>query len=77
MANNALKPGRYRHYKGTEYQVIAVAKHSETLADMVVYKELCENELAQLWVRPLTIFMEEVEIDGRKVNRFEYLGKDE
>jgi len=61
--------GKYRHYKGNTYEVIGVAKHSETLQEMVVYRALYgENEL---WVRPLSMFLEEVEADGKKVPRFE------
>lgn len=71
MVNNNLKLGRYRHYKGKEYQVIGVAKHSETLEDLVVYRALY-NE-GQIWVRPLKMFLEEVEIDGKKIPRFGFI----
>jgi hypothetical protein len=67
-----LRLGRYKHYKGGEYEVIGVAKHSETLEDMVVYRALYGDN--QIWVRPLKMFMEDVEIDGQKIPRFEYLG---
>lgn len=73
MENNILKLGRYKHYKGNEYEVIGVAKHSETPEYLVVYRELYGNH--NLWVRPLRIFIEEVEIDGKKVSRFEYIDK--
>ena len=66
------KPGIYQHYKGKKYRVIGVAKHSETLEDMVVYEALYENEVSKLWVRPLDMFLEEVEIDGKIVPRFKY-----
>lgn len=69
-----IKAGRYRHYKGREMRVIGVAKHSETLEDMVVYEEPT-NELSKLWVRPASMFTEEVEVDGKKIKRFEYLGE--
>ncbi len=69
-----LKKGLYEHYKGEKYRVIEVAKHSETLEDMVVYEALYENEISKLWVRPLAMFLEEVEIDGKKMPRFRYLG---
>ncbi len=65
-----LKLGKYRHYKGNEYEVIGIAKHSETLEEMVVYRALYGNN--DLWVRPLKIFLEKVEIDRKKVPRFKY-----
>ncbi|MCX6763502.1 MAG: DUF1653 domain-containing protein [Candidatus Moranbacteria bacterium] len=68
-----LKLGKYRHYKGNKYEVIGIAKHSETLEDLVVYRALYgENEL---WVRPVKMFFEEVEVDGKKIPRFEYIGE--
>ena len=69
-----LKLGKYKHYKGKQYEVISIARHSETLENMVVYKALYLPEGENLWVRPLTMFTEEVEMDGKKVPRFEYLG---
>lgn len=63
--------GRYRHYKGNEYEVIDVARHSETLEDMVVYRALYGDH--GLWVRPLAMFAEEVEVNGEKVPRFRHL----
>lgn len=71
MDNKELKLGRYRHFKGKEYEVIGVAKHSETLEEMVVYKALYGE--GQTWVRPLAMFLEEVEIDGKKIPRFQYI----
>lgn len=68
MVNNIIKPGKYRHYKGKEYMVIGTAKHSEALEDMVVYRALYAEE--QIWVRPLEMFVEEVEVNGEKVPRF-------
>ena len=62
-------PGRYRHYKGGEYQVIGTARHSETDELLVVYRCLYDND--SLWVRPLAMFMETVLVDGREVPRFE------
>ncbi len=67
-----LKLGIYEHYKKIKVEVIGVAKHSETLEEMVVYRHLNTGEL---WVRPLAMFMENVEIDGKKVPRFRYLGE--
>ncbi|OGI16249.1 MAG: hypothetical protein A3E38_02770 [Candidatus Moranbacteria bacterium RIFCSPHIGHO2_12_FULL_54_9] len=72
-----LKLGKYRHYKGKEYEVIGVAKHSETLEDLVVYRALYDSEEfgdKALWVRPQAMFLEEIEIDGKKALRFEYIG---
>lgn len=63
------KAGRYRHYKGNEYEVIGVAKHSETLEELVVYRPLYGER--GLWVRPRAMFLEKVEVDGRVVPRFE------
>jgi hypothetical protein len=65
-----LKPGRYRHYKGREYRVIGVARHSETEEELVVYQPLYEGAYP-LWVRPLAMFVEE--IDGAP--RFAYVGE--
>lgn len=74
MGNNMLKLGKHRHYKGKEYRVIGLAKHSETLEELVVYEALYENELSRLWIRPLSIFAEEIEVGGKRVKRFEYVG---
>ena len=68
---NEIKLGRYEHYKGKQYEVIGLAKHSETLEKLVVYCALYgENDL---WVRPKKMFFEMVEIEGKKVPRFKYL----
>lgn len=65
-----LKEGKkYRHFKGMEYLVIHRARHSETLEELVVYKALY-GEMG-IWVRPLNMFMEQVEVNGKVVNRFE------
>jgi hypothetical protein len=69
-----LKPGRYRHYKGKEYIVLGIAKHSETEEKLVVYRTDYGDK--DLWVRPLTMFDETVELDGQQVARFEFLGAD-
>lgn len=71
MGNNHFKLGKYKHYKGNEYEVIGVAKHSETLEEMVVYRALYGEK--QIWVRPIQIFLEEIEIDGKKTLRFQCL----
>lgn len=64
----AIRPGRYRHYKGNEYTVLGVARHSETLDELVVYRQ--EYGDHSLWVRPAAMFLESVEIEGKKVPRF-------
>lgn len=68
VANSMITLGKYRHYKGNEYEVIAVARHSETLEEMVVYKALYGQE--DVWVRPLKMFLEDVDVDGVMVPRF-------
>jgi hypothetical protein len=68
-----IKLGKYRHYKGNEYEVIGVAKHSETLETLVIYKDFYSGD-ESLWARPLKMFVEEIEIDGKKMVRFEYIG---
>jgi hypothetical protein len=67
-ATAKVRPGRYRHYKGNDYEVIGIARHSETEEEMVVYRQLYGDH--SLWVRPLTMFLEQVEVDGRLVPRF-------
>lgn len=69
-----IKTGVYRHSKsGKEYRVIGVAKHSETLEEFVVYEALYKNPESKLWVRPIDMFIEKVEIDVKKVPRFVWL----
>jgi hypothetical protein len=70
-----IKPGKYRHYKGRLYLVVGIVKHSETLEVMVLYISLYDNDTSQMWVRPAAMFEEEVEVDGKKVPRFKYLGE--
>ena len=71
-----MKLGRYQHAKtGNYYRVIGVAKHSETLGEFVVYESLYENTTSKLWVRPLKMFIEKVEINGKKVPRFKFVGE--
>jgi hypothetical protein len=60
--------GRYRHYKGGEYEVMGVARHSETLEAMVMYRPLYND--SGWWVRPLGMFVEEIEVDGKRQRRF-------
>lgn len=66
--------GTYQHYKGMNYQVTGLARHSETLEWMVIYECLYENEAAKVWVRPLSMFTEEIEVDGIRRPRFRYIG---
>ena len=66
-----LKMGKYKHYKGNFYQVEGVATHSETEESMVIYRPLYGE--SALWVRPLTMFLEEVEIEGKSQARFDYV----
>lgn len=63
-----ITPGTYRHYKGNNYEVLGVARHSETEEEMVVYRCLYGDH--SLWVRPLAMFMETVQVDGCAVPRF-------
>ena len=65
--------GIYEHFKGGRYEVIGVARHSETLEEMVVYRNLDDHGL---WVRPIKMFLEEVERDGKKMPRFRYVGEE-
>jgi len=68
-----IPPGKYTHYKGKEYEVMGMALHSETLEKMVVYKPLYSTPdipEGTLWVRPLDMFMESVEVNGKTVPRF-------
>lgn len=64
-----IQPGRYRHYKGNEYTVLGVARHSETLEELVVYRQ--EYGDRGLWVRPAVMFVETVVMEGRAVPRFQ------
>ena len=66
-----IKLGKYKHFKGNEYQVLGIAKNSETLEEMVVYKALYGD--GSLWVRPASMWNETVERDGKVFKRFEYI----
>ena len=72
MSNLTPRPeaplGRYRHYKGNEYEVLGVVRHSETLAPLVLYRPL-DND-SGLWVRPYAMFFEEVDVNGVRMPRF-------
>ena len=69
----SIKPGRYRHFKGNEYEVLGVARHSETREEMVVYRALY-GEFG-LWVRPASMCNEIVERDGKTFRRFTYISQ--
>ena len=69
--HNKIKLGKYQHYKGNFYQVEGIATHSETMEQMVVYRPLYGE--GALWVRPLTMFIEDVKIDGKKQARFAFV----
>jgi hypothetical protein len=73
-----MKLGKYKHFKGTEVEVIGIALHSETEEPMVVYLHpdpVKGKEENTMWVRPLKMFEEEVEVGGQKIPRFKYIGK--
>ena len=63
--------GKYEHYKGKPYRVLAIARHSETLEEMVVYQQLYGEE--GVWVRLLGMFLETVEVDGKVIPRFRHI----
>jgi len=69
----SIAVGRYRHYKGGEYNVLHVARHEETLEPLVIYQSV-ENP-SQIWARPIDVFQECVESNGRILPRFQYIGK--
>lgn len=68
---SSIKSGLYRHYKGADYQVYSLVKHSETEEELVLYKALYGDY--GLWVRPLKMFTEMVSIDGKMLPRFEFI----
>ncbi len=69
----SVKLGKYRHFKGNEYEVIHIAKHSETLENMVVYRALYGD--GDVWVRPESMWNETIERDGKILKRFTYIEK--
>jgi hypothetical protein len=69
-----IKPGRYRHFKGNEYEVLYLATHSETLEPMVVYRALYGER--GVWVRPASMWNEMMERDGQTFRRFTYIGEE-
>lgn len=66
-----VQPGRYRHYKGPEYEVLGIARHSETEEEFVVYRALYGE--GGLWIRPATMFLEMVTVDGQPYPRFQLI----
>lgn len=72
--NDLIIGGIYQHYKGKNYIVRSLARHSETLEWMVFYECLYENPEGKLWVRPMGMFLESVTLDGKTVPRFKYIG---
>ena len=68
---NSIKPGKYRHFKGNEYEVIGIANHSETMEPMVVYRALYGE--GGLWVRPASMWDETIERDGKIYKRFTFI----
>ncbi len=73
MTGQQLQAGKYRHYKGNEYEVIGIASHSESEESLVVYRPLYGE--GKLWVRPLDMFTELVNVEGKQIPRFKYLGE--
>lgn len=69
----SIKPGRYRHFKDKEYEVLGIARHSETKEELVVYRALYGD--FGLWVRPVSMWNETVERDGKTFRRFTYIGE--
>ena len=65
-----MELGLYKHYKGNIYEVIGIAKHSETLEEMVVYKATYQADVENLWVRPKTMFLESIEVNELITKRF-------
>lgn len=70
-SDNKIKSGRYRHFKGNEYEVLYLARHSETMEEMVVYRALYGN--FEVWARPASMWDEEVEYNGSICKRFLYM----
>ena len=72
-----IKLGIYKHYKGKLYKVIGIGRHSETLEEFVVYQTLYENEFGKdsIWIRPKSMFLEEIEFEGKRVPRFKYISE--
>jgi hypothetical protein len=71
-----VEGGPYEHYKGKPYRVHGTVRHSETLEELVLYETLYQNDLGKMWVRPKKMFLETVEIGGKVVPRFKFVGKE-
>ncbi len=69
----SCKKGIYQHYKGNFYEVLDVARHTETLENLVVYRALYGER--ELWVRPLEMFLEQIQVDAKTVPRFRYISE--
>lgn len=74
MTTDLIIGGVYQHYKGKNYIVKDLARHSESLEWMVIYECLYENPAGKIWARPLAMFTETVEVDGKTIPRFKYIG---
>lgn len=74
MNTAIVKGGLYRHYKNKMYRAVDVVRHSETLEELVLYEALYENKLGKLWVRPLQMFLEDIELEGKQMPRFTFMG---
>jgi len=71
-----MKLGKYQHYKGNFYEVLGVAKHTETMEDFVVYKQLYDGSefpIGSIWARPKEMFFGQVEVNGQKKSRFKFI----
>lgn len=73
--SDIVSGGIYQHYKGKQYRVIGIGRHSETLEEVVLYEALYDNPLGRLWCRPASMWSEVVEVGGEKVPRFKFLFK--
>ncbi|MFH0956185.1 MAG: DUF1653 domain-containing protein [Candidatus Falkowbacteria bacterium] len=71
MSNGIIINGQYQHYKGGNYEVIGIARHSETNEELVIYRSFKDDK--QIWARPLDMFLEEVENAGKKMPRFKLI----
>jgi hypothetical protein len=75
MEPGVMVGGRYRHYKNLEYRVVCVALLEATEEPCVVYEALYPNETSRFWIRPVKEFLSEVEVNGKKMKRFELMGE--
>ncbi len=76
IKNREIKLGKYKHFKGHLYNVVGVAKHTEDPEkEFVIYEYTHDDGKIQLWARPKEMFLEKMELKGKKVPRFEYIGK--